>query len=74
MPSDRPEPKPKILNVAVVARAQRPLYIPPAQAAAVIREQMNYLLDHVGPGCRPGCPDCLRLAHIEDWLLLPFSG
>jgi hypothetical protein len=54
-----------------VARASR--YLAPAPAAAVMREQMEYLMAHAGSSCHPGCPDCTRLEQVKRHLLQPFN-
>lgn len=45
---------------------------PPASPLEVMREQMEYLFDHVSPNCVPGCPECVRLANVRRYLLRPF--
>jgi hypothetical protein len=45
---------------------------PPASNAEVMREQIEYLLDHLGAACPPGCPDCVRLEEVQHCLLRPF--
>jgi hypothetical protein len=45
---------------------------PPASHAEVMREQMEYLLDHVGAACVPDCADCARLEQVKRCLLQPF--
>jgi len=44
----------------------------PAAYADVMREQMEYLLHHLGASCFPGCPDCARLEQVKRPLLRPF--
>ena len=39
--------------------------------AAILAEQLAYLLDH-GDFCPKGCPDCERLRTVEEALLVPF--
>jgi hypothetical protein len=46
---------------------------PPASHAEVMREQIEYLLDHLGAVCPPGCSDCVRLEEVQHCLLRPFS-
>jgi hypothetical protein len=59
-------------QVAVdVARATR--YLEPAPAAAVMWEQMEYLMAHAGSICHPECPDCRRLEQVKRHLLQPFN-
>ncbi|MGO9257819.1 MAG: hypothetical protein ACLQU1_16125 [Bryobacteraceae bacterium] len=59
-------------QVAVeVARESR--YLAPAPAAAVMWEQMEYLMAHAGSTCHPDCPDCTRLEQVKRYLLKPFD-
>ena len=39
--------------------------------AAILSEQLSYLLDHNGK-CPAGCPDCARMHRVEEALLQPF--
>ena len=39
--------------------------------AAILSEQLEYLLMHTG-SCSKGCPDCARMRRVEDVLLQPF--
>ena len=39
--------------------------------AAILAEQLSYLLDHNGQ-CPAGCPDCARMKRVEEALLQPF--
>src|SRR5438309_3029549 len=55
------------------AARQRCYLAPPAPHAEVMWEQMEYLLDHVGSTCFPGCADCARLEQVKRCLLQPFS-
>jgi hypothetical protein len=51
-------------------------YIRPADPREVMREQLDYLLDHapaITPRCPDYCPDCRRLALVESLLLVPFA-
>lgn len=40
--------------------------------AAILSEQLLYLLDHTGK-CPAGCPDCARMKRVEEVLLQPFN-
>jgi hypothetical protein len=40
--------------------------------AAILVEQLSYLLDHEG-SCPKECPDCARLRKVEEMLLRPFK-
>lgn len=55
-----------------VAARQLCYLAPPASHAEVMREQMEYLLEHVGANCFPGCADCARLEQVKRCLLQPF--
>jgi len=46
--------------------------VPAADLGDVLTEQLEYLLAH-GGCCRSGCPDCVRLERVKDYLLQPFS-
>ncbi len=58
---------------AAVELAHESRYLAPAPAAAVMWEQMEYLMDHAGSSCHPDCPDCARLEHVKRYLLQPFK-
>ena len=58
---------------AAVEEARQSLYLAPAPPAAVMWEQMEYLMAHVGPSCHPDCPDCTRLEQVRRYLLQPFN-
>ena len=58
------------------ARALSPyLDIPAAPIAAVLVEQLEYLIEHRKNTayCAPSCRDCKRLADVSAVLLLPFG-
>jgi len=59
-------------RVAVEA-ARQSCYLAPAPAAAVMWEQMEYLMAHAGSSCHPDCPDCTRLEQVMRHLLQPFK-
>ena len=46
--------------------------VAPDLTARIMREQMEYLLNHVSASCFPGCPDCVRLEQVKRPLLRPF--
>jgi hypothetical protein len=50
----------------------QPCYLPPAPLFDILYEQLEYLTEHVSHTCTPGCPDCVRLIQVSNWLLLPF--
>jgi len=56
-----------------VAVARKSRYPAPAPAAAVMWEQMEYLMAHAGSSCHPDCPDCTRLEQVKHYLLQPFN-
>jgi hypothetical protein len=45
----------------------------PEAAAAIMWEQMQYLMAHAGSTCHPDCPDCTRLEQVKRYLLQPFN-
>jgi hypothetical protein len=49
-------------------------YVDPAPMDDVMFDQLEYLLTHQRGACRARCQDCLRLRHVERWLLRPFRG
>jgi len=53
--------------------AQNTCYIDPAPLAAVLFDQLEYLVEHHGEQCSPGCLDCGRLIQVTTWLMLPFA-
>jgi hypothetical protein len=49
-------------------------YLAPDGGAAIMWEQMDYLLAHAGSStCCPNCPDCTRLEQVKRYLLQPFQ-
>lgn len=59
-------------RVAVEVARER-VYLTPASAASVMREQMEYLMAHAGSSCHPDCPDCTRMEQVKRYLLQPFN-
>jgi hypothetical protein len=59
---------------AARAEARRPkrLTVREEAKAAILAEQLSYLLHHVG-SCPEHCPDCTRLSRVEQVLLEPFD-
>ena len=55
-----PAPAPKPANIREEARA------------AILGEQLSYLLRHTG-ACGHDCADCARLRKVEEALLEPFG-
>ena len=47
-------------------------YIAPAPLAAVLFDQLEYLVAHRSGECAPDCLDCGRLQQVKNWLMLPF--
>jgi len=47
--------------------------VAPASVAAVMWEQIEYLMAHWGSDCPPECLDCKRLAEVKRCLLRPFE-
>jgi hypothetical protein len=49
-------------------------YLAPDGGAAIMWEQMDYLLAHAGAAtCHADCPDCARLEQVKRYLLQPFN-
>jgi hypothetical protein len=40
--------------------------------AAILVEQLSYLIEHAG-SCTPECADCARMRRVEEALLEPFG-
>jgi hypothetical protein len=36
-------------------------------------EQLHFLVEHASEHCGPECPECVRIAQVRNWLLLPFQ-
>ena len=54
-------------------KARPAVCLPAASVRDVLLDQLEYLIGHqAGKPCQPGCPECRRLEHAEEWLLLPF--
>jgi hypothetical protein len=47
-------------------------YINPAPVLDIMVEQLHFLAEHVSEECSPDCPECTRITHVRNWLLLPF--
>jgi hypothetical protein len=47
-------------------------YIDPAPVLDIMIEQLYFLAEHASENCAPDCPDCVRIAQVRNWLLLPF--
>ena len=45
--------------------------IPQSDRAAILVEQLSYLLNH-SSSCPKNCPDCARLRYVEEMLMRPF--
>jgi hypothetical protein len=60
-------------DATAAARGGRPGVLEPADVFAVMREQLEFLLEHTRTDCAPGCPACDRLQQVERTLLLPFA-
>lgn len=58
-------------TTAEAARPKRPT-ISELGRAAILAEQLSYLLSHAG-SCPDGCPACIRLRSVEQILLQPFT-
>jgi hypothetical protein len=56
---------------AKVRLAERPRVIPAADANQVMREQLDYLIEHAQAGAC-GCPECQRYLCARKLLLKPF--
>jgi hypothetical protein len=65
---------PNLDCVAASAVARGSCFLEPAPAVAVMWEPMEFLVAHAGPACSPGCPECLRLEQVRQWLLRPFDS
>jgi len=50
--------------------------VSPTELAAVLYDQLDYLLGHSHDGIEEGssCPDCARLAEVCDALIRPFMS
>lgn len=46
---------------------------PPPSVMEVMREQMEFLVAHVGPACHRSCAECARLEQVKRYLLRPFD-
>ncbi len=52
---------------------QANVYVPSAPRPDIMRDQLEYLLNHQrGDSCPDDCMDCVRLLQVDCWLLLPF--
>jgi hypothetical protein len=60
-------------RAASPAAARGGLFQEPASPVAVMWEQMEFLLDHVGANCSPECLECTRLEQLKHCLLRPFG-
>ena len=54
------------------ARPPKVLPILEEARAAILAEQLAYLLDHAD-SCPADCPDCARMRAIEEILMRPFG-
>ena len=48
-------------------------YVEQPSAMEVMREQLEYLLQHDDSDCYRGCPECRRLDQVRRSLLRPFD-
>ena len=68
----KPGVQPFAENQAPIDR--RADYIDSSPLPEVLREQLDYLIEHAAQSCAPGCEDCVRLQQVQGWLLIPFRG
>lgn len=40
----------------------------------VLFDQLEFLVSHGSLHCPTGCPECVRLEQVKEWLLLPFRA
>ena len=62
-------------SALAVAAALKPLRVGlprPDPAAAVMREQFDFLVAHAGGDCAADCPECARLDAVRELLFSPF--
>ena len=59
-------------NTVVSVEAPRPLAIAPADVNEVMREQLEYLIEHAGGGTC-GCPQCQRYLRARSLLMEIFG-
>ena len=62
----------KFASAPAAARPPRMVHIREEARAAILGEQLAYLLDHAD-GCGEDCPECARLRKVEAILMRPFA-